>query len=273
MVKQVVQKQSIYTVFQVILLINYGNTVRTDIKKNVQVVNSSKADPEVKNGLSYDGMKNSSMGRYIYYFFANMIGISNNSAFAQNDNYDVMKLTTSDYSKLISSNEIQNEEFDIFNQDQTKTSEMPNKSAIHSQKRSNIPLKIISDMNDVKKYIEKHENAGELNETQKKEKSLKECEKLADKWIKDEVTETDPHQAQYDLRFINDKKLLLLEQLKDKYIKAWLKATMLSGLEPTKMTQLAKKMAKVEKKLIKTDLKDSYIEESLPPMFETVDLE
>jgi len=43
---------------------------------------------------------------------------------------------------------------------------------------------------------------------------------------------------------------------------------MLSGLEQNKMTQLAQKIQTVDKRLTQTELENSYIQETLPPMFE-----
>merc|ERR1711957_16607 len=172
-----------------------------DTKKSIKKTNSETINPIEKNGFSNNQSK-----KIIMYQFENLAKIRGTTAFSANQNLDINLLSPADYSKVISTNDIENGKLDFFEDDKNKTSE--DVKFKNYQESSKIQGQIMQDIEFINKIVHKNQNrTNEIEESKKSEIKAKKCNRLADKWIKDEINQEHGHEAQYDLRFINDKKL------------------------------------------------------------------
>jgi hypothetical protein len=89
---------------------------------------------------------------------------------------------------------------------------------------------------------------------------------LASKWLSLREADQAAHKAQYDLANPNDKKLLLLELIKDPYIKAWLKTSIVTGIHHQSMVEMAEIRSKQKVILDREESKRLDADNALPPL-------
>lgn len=97
-------------------------------------------------------------------------------------------------------------------------------------------------------------------------KLKRKCLRLASKWLSLREADYAAHKAQYDLANPNDKELLILELIKDPYIKAWLKTSIVTGIHHQTMVEMAEIRSKQKIRLDGEESKRLDADNALPPL-------